>query len=56
MKHSIPHLCSAGAGSIVIISSVNGTRIFSNFGASCYSASKAAQMAFGKMAALELAQ
>ncbi len=33
----------------------NGNRIFSNFGFSAYSASKAGQVAFMKMAALELA-
>ena len=36
-------------------SSVNGTRIFSNTGASAYSSSKAGQVAFTKMVALELA-
>ncbi len=41
-------------GSIVITSSVNGNRIFSNFGATAYSTSKAGQVAFTKMAALEL--
>lgn len=53
VKHAIPHMKEKG-GSIVITSSVNGNRIFSNFGMSAYSASKAGQMAFGKMAALEL--
>ena len=37
-------------------SSVNGTRVFSNTGATAYSSSKAAQVAFAKMMALELAQ
>lgn len=53
VKYAIPHMKESG-GSIVITSSVNGNRIFSNFGMSAYSASKAGQMAFGKMAALEL--
>ncbi len=53
IHHSVPHL-TAGA-SIVIISSVNGTRMFSNSGASAYAASKAGQLAFGQMLALELA-
>lgn len=53
VKYAIPHMKEAG-GSIVITSSVNGNRIFSNFGMSAYSSSKAGQMAFGKMAALEL--
>lgn len=56
VKYSIPHLRKAGGGSIVIVSSVNGNRIFSNFGFAAYASSKAAQVAFTKIAALELAQ
>jgi NAD(P)-dependent dehydrogenase (short-subunit alcohol dehydrogenase family) len=55
VKYAIPHLKKQG-GSIVITSSVNGTRIFSNTGATAYSCTKAAQVAFTQMAALELAQ
>ncbi len=55
VKYAIPHLKEAG-GSIVITASVNGTRIFSNAGATAYSCTKAAQVAFAKMAALELAK
>jgi NAD(P)-dependent dehydrogenase (short-subunit alcohol dehydrogenase family) len=51
---TIPHLRAAGGGSIIITSSVNGNRTFSNAGASAYSSSKAGQVAFMKMAALEL--
>lgn len=51
---AVPHLRDAGGGSILITSSVNGTRTFSNPGASAYSSSKAAQVAFMKMMALEL--
>lgn len=51
---AVPHLKRNGGGSIIITSSVNGTRTFSNPGASAYSASKAAQIAFMKMMALEL--
>ena len=51
---AIPHLRAAGGGSIIITSSVNGNRTFSNPGASAYSTSKAGQVAFMKMAALEL--
>ncbi len=51
---AVPHLKRNGEGSIIITSSVNGTRTFSNPGASAYSASKAAQVAFMKMIALEL--
>ncbi len=55
VKYAIPHL-KKGGGSIIITASVNGTRIFSNAGATAYSCSKAAQVAFTKMAALELAK
>jgi NAD(P)-dependent dehydrogenase (short-subunit alcohol dehydrogenase family) len=51
---AVPYLKRAGAGSIIITSSVNGTRTFSNPGASAYSTSKAGQVAFMKMIALEL--
>ncbi|ASS65566.1 MULTISPECIES: SDR family NAD(P)-dependent oxidoreductase [unclassified Paenibacillus] len=54
VKYSIPHLKKNG-GSIIITSSINGNRIFNNTGASAYSSSKAGQVAFMKMAALELA-
>ncbi|MFP7170136.1 SDR family oxidoreductase [Terribacillus halophilus] len=53
VKFAIPHMKERG-GSIIITSSINGNRTFSGFGMSAYSASKAAQTAFGKMAALEL--
>lgn len=55
VKYAIPQLKKHG-GSIIITSSVNGNRIFSNFGFSAYSTSKAGQVAFMQMAALELAQ
>lgn len=55
VKHSIPLLKGKG-GSIVIVSSVNGTRIFSNAGASPYATTKAGQLAFSRMMALELAR
>lgn len=54
VHYAIPHLKAAGGGSIIITASVNGTRTFSNPGASAYSTSKAGQVAFMKMAALEL--
>ncbi|MFC0399394.1 SDR family oxidoreductase [Paraburkholderia rhizosphaerae] len=53
---TVPHLKRAGGGSIVIISSINGTRIFSHGGASAYSTTKAGLLALGKMTALELAK
>jgi NAD(P)-dependent dehydrogenase (short-subunit alcohol dehydrogenase family) len=49
-------LLKRNGGSVIITSSVNGTRIFSNTGATAYSCTKAAQVAFVKMAALELAK
>lgn len=55
LRYAVPHLKTAG-GAIVITSSVNGTRIFSNTGATAYSCSKAGQVALAKMAALELAK
>lgn len=55
VKYAIPHLKENG-GSIIITSSVNGNRIFSGIGFSAYASTKAAQVAFMKMAALELAQ
>jgi NAD(P)-dependent dehydrogenase (short-subunit alcohol dehydrogenase family) len=54
VKYSVPYLKQRG-GAVIITSSVNGTRIFSNTGATAYSCSKAAQVAFAKMVALELA-
>ncbi|WP_062046564.1 SDR family NAD(P)-dependent oxidoreductase [Bacillus sp. JCM 19034] len=54
-KCAIPYMKQQG-GSIIITSSINGTRKFRGFGMSAYSASKAGQVAFGKMAALELAR
>jgi NAD(P)-dependent dehydrogenase (short-subunit alcohol dehydrogenase family) len=55
VKSALPHLKERG-GAVVITSSVNGTRMFSNTGASAYSSTKAAQVAFAKMIALELAK
>ncbi len=55
VKHAIPFMKKAG-GSIVITSSINGNRKFHGFGMAAYSSSKAAQVAFMKMAALELAR
>ncbi len=54
IKAAAPHLKKHG-GSVIITASVNGTRIFSNTGATAYSCTKAAQVAFTKMVALELA-
>ena len=54
VKYAAPYLKRQG-GAIVVTSSVNGTRIFSNTGATAYSSSKAGQVALTKMIALELA-
>ncbi|HUE95579.1 MAG TPA: SDR family NAD(P)-dependent oxidoreductase [Longimicrobiaceae bacterium] len=54
LKYSLPHLKRQG-GAVVINSSINGTRVFSNSGATAYAATKAAQVAMMKMLALELA-
>lgn len=54
VKYAMPYLKRQG-GSVIINSSVNGTRIFSNTGATAYACSKAAQVAFAKMLALEVA-
>ena len=56
VKHSIPHLRAAGGGSILITASVNGNKLFSLPGYSAYSSAKAAQAAYAKMAAIELAR
>jgi NAD(P)-dependent dehydrogenase (short-subunit alcohol dehydrogenase family) len=55
VKHALP-LLKAQGGAVVVTASVNGTRNFSNTGATAYSCSKAAQVAFAKVTALELAR
>lgn len=55
LKHAAPLLKERG-GSVIITSSINGTRIFSNLGATAYSCTKAAQVALTKMMALEWAE
>lgn len=54
VKYAVPYLKRQG-GSVIVTASVNGTRMFSNTGATAYACSKAAQVAFTKMVALELA-
>lgn len=56
VKYAVPHLKARGGGSIIITSSINGNQRFTSFGMTAYSTSKAAQTAFAKMAALELAK
>ena len=55
VKYAIPYMKKDG-GSIIITSSINGSRVFRGFGKSAYSSAKAGQIAFAKMAALELAR
>lgn len=55
VKCALPFLKQRG-GSVIVTASVNGTRMFSNTGASAYATSKAGQVAFAKMIALELAK
>ncbi|RIK34884.1 MAG: 3-oxoacyl-[acyl-carrier-protein] reductase [Chloroflexi bacterium] len=54
IKYAVPWLKKAG-GAIVVTSSVNGTRVFSNSGAVAYSCAKAGQLVMAKMLAPELA-
>ena len=54
VKHAVPYLKRQG-GSVVVTASVNGTRMFSNSGATAYATTKAGQVAMTKMLALELA-
>ena len=55
VKLALPFLKSS-KGAVVIVSSVNGNRMFSNSGATAYACSKAAQVAFSRMTALEFAE
>lgn len=52
---TVPHLKTAG-GSIVVVSSINGTRTFTTPGATAYTATKAGQVAMVQQLALELAR
>jgi NAD(P)-dependent dehydrogenase (short-subunit alcohol dehydrogenase family) len=54
LRYAVPWLKRAGGGSVVIVSSINGTRTFTSAGATAYACSKAAQLALGQMAAVEL--
>lgn len=54
IKYAVPYLKKQG-GAIIITSSINGTRSFKKVGATAYASTKAAQVAFAKMLALELA-
>lgn len=56
LNKSVPHLKAACGGSIIIVSSINGTRTFTSPGATAYSATKAGQLAMAQQLALELGQ
>ena len=55
VHHAVPLMQEHG-GSIVIISSINGTRTFTTAGATAYSVTKAGQFAMGQMLAMELSR
>lgn len=55
IKYALPWLKQQG-GAIVVVSSVNGTRMFSNTGATVYACSKGGQVIMTKMLAPELAR
>lgn len=55
LHHAIP-LMKQDGGSIIITSSINGTRTFTTAGASAYATTKGGQLALAQMAALELAK
>ena len=54
LHYGVPHLKAAGGGSIIVVSSINGTRTFSTPGATAYTATKVAQVAMVQQLALEL--
>ena len=56
VKYAVPLLKQQDGGAIVITSSINGTRKFSDLGSSAYSASKGGQISFMELMALELAE
>lgn len=53
LHHAVPHMKQNG-GSIVVVSSINGTRTFTSPGASAYAATKAGQVAIVQQLAVEL--
>lgn len=55
LKGAVPLMKERG-GAIIVVSSVQGTRMFSNSGASAYATSKAGQVALARMVALEVAK
>ena len=53
---AVPLMKREDGGAILITASINGTRRFTGAGATAYASTKAAQLALGKMLALELAK
>jgi NAD(P)-dependent dehydrogenase (short-subunit alcohol dehydrogenase family) len=56
IRAAVPELKHSGGGSIVVVSSINGTRTFTTPGATAYTATKAGQVAMVQQLALELAR
>eukprot|EP00026_Physarum_polycephalum_P015770 Phypoly_transcript_16538.p1 GENE.Phypoly_transcript_16538~~Phypoly_transcript_16538.p1 ORF type:complete len:263 (+),score=33.12 Phypoly_transcript_16538:70-858(+) len=56
IKFAVPFLKRNQSSSIIVISSINGTRIFTNTGSTAYSCSKAGQVTMTKILAPELAK
>lgn len=56
IRATVPELKRSGGGSIVVVSSINGTRTFTTPGATAYTATKAGQIAMVQQLALELAR
>jgi len=56
IKYAVPHIKKRKQGSIIVISSINGTRTFLNTGSTVYSTTKAGQVAMAKILAPELAE
>lgn len=56
IRAAVPFMKRAGGGSIIVVSSINGTRTFTTPGATAYTATKAAQAAMVQQLALELAR
>ncbi|SFB62334.1 NAD(P)-dependent dehydrogenase, short-chain alcohol dehydrogenase family [Rhizobium sp. NFR07] len=56
IRTTVPELKRSGGGSIIVVSSINGTRTFTTPGATAYTATKAGQVAMVQQLALELAR
>lgn len=56
IRATVPELKRSGGGSIIVVSSINGTRTFTTPGATAYTATKAGQVAMVQQLALELAR